>query len=298
VKFVDPANQNYTLNLVNGKLYINEATTNEATLELKSSIYEYGETVDFPKHGSTFGVNAVYWLPYEEYQGLDPENINPVDWNEWSKTLRPTEVGTYAVMAYTPAEEGNYPMAVAIKTLNITKRIAVITVKDGGKTYDGVEVSLDDIDEEYVSSAGGDFVYNRDYTLSVDKTPIKNAGKYNITVTPTEQTSKDYAVIVLNGTYEITKKDVTVSGITAANKTYDGNTSAILDCSHAVITGNVDGDNLTVAAATGKFEDANAGEGKTVTISDIELGGTAKDNYSVDKAGSQSTANLRSHRNR
>nr|MCR4658648.1 hypothetical protein [Lachnospiraceae bacterium] len=88
----------------------------------------------------------------------------------------------------------------------------------------------------------------------------------------------------------ITPQTVTVeSGITATDKTYDGNTAAILNCESAVLTGKVNGDELTVSA-TGAFEDANAGTNKNVNISGFTLGGADKDNYVLAESGHQTVA--------
>ncbi|WP_157808029.1 YDG domain-containing protein, partial [Marinomonas sp. ef1] len=64
-----------------------------------------------------------------------------------------------------------------------------------------------------------------------------------------------------------------ITGITANNKTYDGNTTATLDTSGTGFTGMVSGDDLTVASASGSFADKNAGENKTVTVSGLSLSG-------------------------
>lgn len=90
-------------------------------------------------------------------------------------------------------------------------------------------------------------------------------------------------------TYHIEPRPVTVSGITAKDKTYDGTTRATLDCTGVVLNGKVEGDDLTVTA-TGSFDSADAGMGKTVTISNLTLGGSARDNYVLAEAGQQTTA--------
>ena len=97
-------------------------------------------------------------------------------------------------------------------------------------------------------------------------------------------------------TFDIAKKTVTVtSGITANNKEYDGTTTATLVCSSAVvIDGKLEGDELTVAAATGTFADKNVGEGKVVTITEFTMGGTSGGNYKAADTGNQTstTANI------
>ena len=89
--------------------------------------------------------------------------------------------------------------------------------------------------------------------------------------------------------YTIAQKEVTVSGITASDKIYDGNTDAALETTAVAITGKLTDDTLTVTG-TGTFDNANVGENKTVTISDLTLGGASKDNYKLAATGQQTTA--------
>ena len=86
-------------------------------------------------------------------------------------------------------------------------------------------------------------------------------------------------------TLTVTPATVTVSGFTASNKTYDGTTTATL--SGGTVTGLV-GNDVVTATATGTFDDANVGTGKTVTISDITLAGAAG-NYIIETSKSQTS---------
>ncbi len=87
----------------------------------------------------------------------------------------------------------------------------------------------------------------------------------------------------------VMKKAVTVSGIKAKNKDYDGSRKAELDFSDVTITGVEDGDELTVSA-NGVFDTEDAGTGKTVTISNIMLGGADADKYALARKGQQTSA--------
>lgn len=88
-------------------------------------------------------------------------------------------------------------------------------------------------------------------------------------------------------TVTIAKKAVVVSGITAEDKTYDGNTSAVLNFDGVKLDGIVGEDSLKVTAS-GVFEDKNAGE-KKVLISNLVLDGASAKNY-VLAEGQQSEA--------
>ena len=90
-------------------------------------------------------------------------------------------------------------------------------------------------------------------------------------------------------TANITAKSLTVSGISASNKTYDGNTNATMNVSSASYSGLVSGDNFVVSAS-GTFDNKNIGTGKTVTISS-SYSGSDVSNYSVTNQAS-TTANI------
>ncbi len=69
-------------------------------------------------------------------------------------------------------------------------------------------------------------------------------------------------------TANVTAKALTVSGITASNKTYDANTTATLDVLSISYNGLIGGDVFN-GTYTGAFSDKNVGTGKTVTINTI-----------------------------
>ena len=96
---------------------------------------------------------------------------------------------------------------------------------------------------------------------------------------------EEYATATGTVTVTVNRKAVTVSGITARNKVYDGKTNATLDCSNAKLDGVLENDTLTVTV-TGTFESANAGEQK-VKISGFKLGGDSAANYVPTAEGSQ-----------
>ncbi|MCT9813539.1 YDG domain-containing protein, partial [Acidovorax sp. Be4] len=79
-------------------------------------------------------------------------------------------------------------------------------------------------------------------------------------------------------------KALTVSGVTAGNKTYDGTTAATL--SGGTLNGLVGNETLTLTGQSGVFSDQNAGAGKTVTVNGATLGnGTGlASNYTVSNA--------------
>src|SRR5437762_1748846 len=76
--------------------------------------------------------------------------------------------------------------------------------------------------------------------------------------------------------------------ITAANKTYDGTSSATITCA---LTGVIGGD-LVTCSGTGSFASAAVGTAKTVTASDLTLSGAAAGNYALSSTTATTTANI------
>lgn len=117
---------------------------------------------------------------------------------------------------------------------------------------------------------------------------VLKASATGATLTVTYTSSTHYGSS--SATITVAQKEVTVSGITAANKEYDGGTSATVNASGATITGKVDGDDLTVSVAAGStFDSAGAGS-RTVTLGTLTLGGTSAGNYTLATSGNQTTA--------
>ena len=98
------------------------------------------------------------------------------------------------------------------------------------------------------------------------------------------------------GAGTITPKAITVTGISAVNRVYDGTTDVQLTGTPET-TDKVGEDALTLilaSNATGSIADANVDEGKDVTVktSVITLGGTDKNNYTVKEVKYDATTGL------
>ena len=121
-----------------------------------------------------------------------------------------------------------------------------------------------------------------------------NAGSHDAkwTFTPDKSYGGKYTTYTDTTPVTVNPKAVTVSGITAKDKVYDGNTNAVLDYSGVTLDGVLKNDTLTVTA-TGTFESANAGEQK-VKISGFKLGGDSAANYvpSTENNQTETTATI------
>ena len=193
----------------------------------------------------------------------------------------------------TGAAAGNYELSgnEATATATITaKEISISGITAASKTYDGNDTTT--VDKSAASLTGNVTGDDLDFTVTgafADKNAAADK-TVNLTVTLTGADKDNYVFADASqktATATINKAQITISGITAANKTYDGNTTATLDYSNVVFGGIVGGDKLTVTA-TGAFESASAGTGKNVAISNLTLGGDSLANYELAATGNQS----------
>ena len=182
------------------------------------------------------------------------------------------------------SDDGSYEnVEVYSDTVNIAKKSVTITgleVED--KVYDG------DADADVTGTAALTGVLEGDNVIVTHGNAVfvdENAGD-NKTV--------NFSGYSLSGTdafnYElsaqpsatasITPKPVTITGVGAANKTYDGTTAADITGT-ASIDGLVTGDDVYVVEGSAAFASADVGTGITVTFSGFSLSGAGADNYEL-----------------
>jgi hypothetical protein len=187
------------------------------------------------------------------------------------------------------AVDPNYTFTYVPGTLTVTTVPLTVTgVTANNKVYDTTTTATLN-----TSSAGLSGVLNGDdvtlvttgYTASF---ATKNAGTA-ISVTVSGMTlsgtaAGNYTLTQPTGlTANITQAPLSVTGVTANNKVYDGTTSATLNTSSASLSGVLDSDSVSLASsgASGTFADPNAGNAKPVTVSGFSLSGADAGNYSL-----------------
>ena len=115
--------------------------------------------------------------------------------------------------------------------------------------------------------------------LAEDNSTFINAGTYSTRYYSNQQ---GYDLVGnRTATLIIDKKALTVTGLNAANKTYDGNTAATL--SGGALSGLVGSETVGLSGLSGTFADKNAGTDKIVTVSGATLsdGTGLASNYSI-----------------
>jgi hypothetical protein len=125
----------------------------------------------------------------------------------------------------------------------------------------------------------------------------KNAGprtvtaQYQLSNTSNTDVAANYTVRDTTHNAEIYRKTLSISGITAEAKTYDGTTNASVSADKAIATDLIDGEKITINA-TGTFADKNFGN-KTVSLHSTYSGDTV-DNYAItDQSTAQASISKR-----
>ena len=200
--------------------------------------------------------------------------VPAVDYN------RVSSVGTIDVRV-TSDNYRDFYLTIGVKTKNKDVPVPDGTISASNITYGQ---ALNDSKIAGKMKAGGKAI-NGTFTWT-NGTFKPAAGDYpaSWTFTPAKG-YEEYATATGTATVTVNRKTVTVSGITASDKDYDGNTNVVLDYSNAQFGGILGNDTLTVTA-TGTLESADVGE-KKVTISDLTLSGNSANNYVLAESGNQ-----------
>lgn len=201
-------------------------------------------------------------------------------------------VGTYTLtVAYHPQGETQYTGGDKPAESQIALKVKQKTVN---VTYQTANVKITSVLDKEYDGQPADLVYTTNSTASVKveynvngiwqtKAPTY-AGTYEVKVSVPGNSY--FTAASTAKTYTIKPRGVEISGIMANKKVYDGTKNAELDYSKVVFARLIEGDALTVSAE-GTFADSNAAKGKTVTITNLVLGGRSASNYVLTADGQQ-----------
>ncbi len=281
---------NYTITYVNGAMTVNPAIVNI------SGSRSYDGTTAF--NATSFGtVNGVLG------QTLNLSGAGSVA----SANAGAAQAVSLDSLALTNGTglASNYTLTGGTYTGTISKANITVSTTDVTKTYDGTTSALG-----IATVTSGTLFNNASNGGTLDSLSggtyaytDKNAGTANKTVTVGAVTVSDgnsggnYQVTYADNTSStINKADITdVTGITAGNKTYDGNTAATLNTGAAGFTGIIAGENLTVGTATGSFNSKDVLTANTVNINGISLadnGSSLASNYNLTNSTASAAANI------
>jgi filamentous hemagglutinin family protein len=217
-----------------------------------------------------------HWVVYQQapsannYDGLDSGNT--ALWGSTIATLAPSSItGNRYVFAFSP-------------TLTFT---SIDTTKTYGTDLSGATGSFFTV-SGYQPGVAGAYLGD-DATSAFSGAPLLTSagfdvhasvagGPYAIGIAGGSLASPRGYQFAFNGAGQVTVDPKALSGIALANtKTYDGTANGIRT---VTLAGVVAGDDVD-GSAIFTFSDANAGVGKTVTISGVTLGGADAGNYTL-----------------
>jgi filamentous hemagglutinin family protein len=182
-------------------------------------------------------------------------------------------------------DAGNYNLTVttASTTANITPKTITQVYSAANKEYDRTTnvtltqlsgassqvVAGDNLTFTYTGANFSDWNAGNNKTVNINGLTMGGTSIANYTLSPSASST----------TATITQKALSVSGITAANKVYDGTRDATVTAAGAVLSGLVAGDSIAVAS-TGQFVTKDVGIGKTVNLQNTYTGSSLT-NYSI-----------------
>ncbi|WP_304062759.1 YDG domain-containing protein [Pedobacter glucosidilyticus] len=181
-------------------------------------------------------------------------------------------------------DAANYTILQPTFTANITARTLAVTATATNKVYDGTTtatVTFSDnrlIGDVFTVANTAATFDNKNVgsnkTVSISGISISGAAAGNYSVNTSTTT-----------TAAITARTLIVTA-TAANKEYDGTTTATV----TLADNRVNGDVFTTANTTATFNNKNVGNNKTVSISGISISGTDALNYTVNTSTTTTAA--------
>ena len=210
---------------------------------------------------------------------------------EWTNpSTKPDKAGDYqAEWIFTPAEGyEEYATATGTVTIKVNKATPTFNAPTAQEnlTYTGQEQAL--ITAGSVTS-GGTMQYSltENGTYSQDIPVGTDAGAYTVWYQVIgDENHNDTAPASV--AVSIGKKPLTITGVTAASKPYDGTTDAGIT---SVTFDNVTLNRGTDYTVTANFDDAGVGNGKNVTAT-VTLMGQASKNYALEQSSFPTTASI------
>lgn len=185
---------------------------------------------------------------------------------------------------------GNDAPADVVLKLTVEKKAPTLGHKESdGKIYDGKSIGTTTVNTD--SDGALTFEYKRtdeDDTAYTTEAP-KNVGKYTIRITTAETDTFKSASSTME--FEIQPKEVTISDVKVADKTYDGTIDAKIT-NAGTLSVNYDGDNLAIVIGKAAYDDKNVGTDKAVSFTGFELSGSAAGNYKLITQPADTTADI------
>jgi hypothetical protein len=280
---------NYTITYISGDILVSASPTLNAVLLNTVLTSTYGGSLAVSGSFSAEGTNLGGPITATAQTGFEVSTDN----STFSSSVSVTS-GTTVYVRFTAVQNaGTYDLTVAVELTYSGATNASITTSASGNVVSQKSLSISGLtgaNKEYDGTTAATFTGTASYvglvngeTFSVSGTPsatFTSAGvgtSKPITVAGYTAPSANYTLTQPTLSADITAKALTVSGASAANKPYDGTTTAsILGGS---LVGVISPDVVTLTQA-GNFVSANVGSGISVT-SNFSISGTDAGNYTL-----------------
>ena len=269
---------NYTITFDNGSLSVNPAAL---TITADSTSKTYGDTVTF--NGTEFTESGL----------VNDDAVTSVTLTSPGAVATANVAGSpYAITPSAAVGTGlaNYTITYDNGSLTVNTAALTITADSTSKTY-GDTVTFDGSEFTDSGLLNGDTVTRVTLTSpGALKTANVAGSPYAIIPSAAVGTGlSNYTISYVNGSLAVTPAVLTVS-IVAANKVYDGTTSATL--TSATLSGVVGSDQVSLSGGTATFADKNVGKLKTVTDTGLSLTGADASNYVLSASLITTMANI------
>ena len=171
---------------------------------------------------------------------------------------------------------GDYVLAAspALVGWTVNKANATVTANSGTVTYNGLAQTVSGFTATGLVNNQAASVLTG---VSASGSGV-NAGSYNVIATGTDS---NYNLTLNNGTLAIGKANVSVTGMAATSRDFNGTDIATL--TGGTVSGTVNGETLGFSGQGGRFDTPSVGRGKVVTVSDLTLvnGSGLANNYNL-----------------
>ena len=193
--------------------------------------------------------------------------------------------------AFNSTADGSYKVITVAKN-SVTNNVSLNAVNVSNPTVptglvysgqSGIEISIGTLTYGVQQLTSSDYtvaITANDSTGSVTNGKPVNAGAYTLTVTMANTNDFTFndnnSPRVWSQTFNIARKTVELTGVTAVNRQYDGSTNVTV--TGGSLSGVIGNDNVTFNLGTGTAVQANVGNGINVTVT-ATLSGTHAANY-------------------
>jgi hypothetical protein len=203
-------------------------------------------------------------------------------------TLSGTAAGNYALTQ--PVTKANItPKALTVTGLTATPKVfdgtTTVSLSVGGAVLAGVVAG--DVGNVNLNASAATGVFTSPNVDNAVPVTVKGLTLWGGAI-------KNYTLTQPTPTAAISARPITVSGVTASDKVYNGLATATVNMTNAVLAGFLPADKnhikLETAGATGTFSSQNVGTHVTVTVNGLTLSGPAATNYLI--TAPTTTANI------